>query len=437
MADMQFEEAIDCLKLVLGIDAWTDSQVILEKPIKLDERNQIDRLEVAEIQTAIERNNAAKGLQGAALNWGSSFEILVVRNTTGIGRVGFSVRELEETSSFDENGLKFSIGNPSLEYSLSVLRELKNQAPTPRPSFLRAAQGRLREPRLYLSANQVAAMAQPGAKHVRTILGESLPFITLKVESAKPRSDFREVSEAFLFQLAYNYDTSYRVADDLDHLVSAGRGRRRGRAAEGVMDAPRMTYNSDLVHHYQLAVSADSPMLQYLSYYHIAEHFFERVFNDEFVEQVRRKIADPAFSLKRAKDIQGVIKLVTSTQRKVRDEGGVDEQRALSLVLEKYVDLSRLVGELNAHDESLIDYYKASSPSFSENVTVDLASERESDVKAALAKRIYQTRNSLVHAKDGARPRYFPFVNDAELAREVPVLRFCAEHIIIANGKVI
>ncbi|MFD9969715.1 hypothetical protein ACFWYA_16285 [Streptomyces sp. NPDC059011] len=437
MADMKFEEAIECLKLVFGIDAWTDSHLILEKAIALDGRSRIDRLDVREIHNAIERVNAANGLQGAALNWGTSFEIMVVRNATGISRAGLSIRELDEASSFDENGLKFSIGRPSLAFALSVLKEVKegpNGAPAP---FLRLARGRYREPRLYFSANELTEMTKPGAQHVRMILGDLLPLVTLRVESAKPRNDYKEIAEAFLFQLAYNHDTSYRAADDLEHLMGSGRVRGRGRAADAAMDAPRMTYNSDLVHHYQLAVSADSPMLKYLSYYHIAEHFFERVFNDDFIEQVRRKIADPAFSLKRAKDVQGVIKLVTATQRKVRDEGGVDEQRALSLVLNKYVDLDRLKSELHAHDKSLVSYYNSDCPSFTENVTVDLDNERDSEVMAALAKRIYQTRNALVHAKDGSRPRYFPFVNDTELAREVPLLRFCAEHIIIANGKVI
>ncbi|MEU9411254.1 hypothetical protein AB0E08_36930 [Streptomyces sp. NPDC048281] len=435
MTEINFEEAMDCLKLVLAIDAWTDSQVILQRPVNLDTEHRIDRLEVAEIRSALEHANATIGLQGAELNWGNSFEVMAVRNATSLARAGFSIHAIEETSSFDENGLKFSIGDPSLEFSLNVLREMSERDQARRPNFLRSRNRR--DLQMYLSPDDVREMIQPGAPLVQRIVGAMMPFITLKIESAKPRSDFREIAEAFLFQLAYNYDVSYRTADNLDHLVSSGRVRRRGRAADAAMDAPRMTYKSDLVHHYQLAVSADSPMLQYLSYYHIAEHFFERVFNDDFVEQVRRKIADPAFSLKRAKDIQGVIKLVSSTQRKVRDEGGVDEQRALNLVLDKYVDIPRLVSELQAHDSDLIDYYKKQSPSFSENVMVDLTNERESEVKGALAKRIYQTRNSLVHAKDGARPRYFPFVNDAELAREVPLLRFCAEHIIIGNGKVI
>ncbi|GES23681.1 hypothetical protein Aple_065800 [Acrocarpospora pleiomorpha] len=132
-----------------------------------------------------------------------------------------------------------------------------------------------------------------------------------------------------------------------------------------------------------------------------------------------------------------MIKIITNSQRQVRDEGGVDEQRSLFLVLDRYIDIGRLVADLNSYDPQLIDYYKANSPSFSENVLTDLGATEGERIKKALAKRIYQTRNSLVHAKDGTRPKYFPFVNDLELSREIPLLRFCSEQVVIVHGKII
>ncbi|MFE6765423.1 hypothetical protein [Streptomyces sp. NPDC057689] len=433
MSEISFEDAISALKMVLGIDAWTDSQIILENPVHFDSQNQVGRLGVAELKAATKRLNEANRENAAHLKWDTRCEYLIVRNGA-LGPAGIIPRDLDEIASSEENGLKYSIGNPSLEFGVNLLSAAFEAAAGIRvPYFVQGARRRLRDRRLmgYLDPS-----APSPEVSLEKILGEALPITTLRIESTRSRADFKDAAEAFLFQLAFNYDVSFRVAADVDHLAGAGRVRRRGRAAEAAMDAPRMTYNSDLVHHYQLAVSAESPMLQYLSYYHIAEHFFEKVFNDDFEEQVRRKIADPAFSLKRSKDIKAVIKLVTATQRRVRDEGGVDEQRALALVLEGFVETSRLVDDLNAHDGDLIQYYKANSPSFSENVPVDLEADRDLEVKAALAKRIYQTRNSLVHAKDGARPKYFPFVDDAELSKEVPLLRFCAEQVIIAHGKV-
>lgn len=428
---MDFNKAIDALKLIIGIDAWTESQVILDQPIYMDPESKLDRLDVVEIKSAISGINETVSRSGCTLNWANKCELMLISNSTGPR--GIPLRELAEIASSDENGIKYSIGEPSLSYSLNFLSALVETSR--QPLMLQSARRRLRD-RRYAFSGADSSRPEGLPLTAAEVIGNSLPLLTLKLESARQRSDYHELAEAFLFQLAYSYDISYRTAHNLDHLIDRGRVRRRGRADMG-MDAPRMTYTSDLVHHYQLAVSAESPMLKYLSYYHIAEHFFEKVFNDDFVEQVRKKIADPSFSLKRSKDIQGIIKLVTSTQRKVRDEGGVDEQRALGLVLERYIDLPRLVGDVRAADSSLVEHYRTTSPSFVENLPVNLEGEREADTVAALAKRIYQTRNSLVHAKDGSRPKYFPFVNDAELAKEIPLIRFCAEQIIIEHGKVI
>ncbi|MGV4888658.1 hypothetical protein ACSR0Z_19030 [Streptomyces viridosporus] len=435
MTEVTHEETIKALKFVLDIDAWTENHLILETPLHVDSNTQVNRLDIADLKTATMDLNQSNRENAARLKWPNRCEYLIVRNGA-IGPSGIMPRDFENVDSSDETGLKYSVGKPSLAFALNLLLQAETPPPLSArtPYFIQNARRRLRDRRIIGYFDSPPAEVNVSLSH---IIGEVMPLMTLRIESSRPRPDFKDAAEAFLFQLAFNYDISYRVAADVDHLFGVGRVRRRGRVADAAMDAPRMTYNSDLVHHYQLAVSAESPMLQYLSYYHIAEHFFEKVFNDDFVEQVRRKIADPAFSLKRSKDIQGVIKLVTSTQRRVREEGGVDEQRALALVLEHFIDTERLLEDLKAHDAELVDYYRSNSPSFTAEVLVNLEGARDSEVKAALAKRIYQTRNALVHAKDGTKPKYSPFVDDAELSKEIPLLRFCAEQVVIAHGKVI
>lgn len=80
---------------------------------------------------------------------------------------------------------------------------------------------------------------------------------------------------------------------------------RRSRAEE--LDPPRRTYNEDLVSHYILAISTDSPTVQYLSFYHVLEHFFESVFNDDLVDQIKSALTQPGFSYKRKKDVSQLI----------------------------------------------------------------------------------------------------------------------------------
>lgn len=269
-----------------------------------------------------------------------------------------------------------------------------------------------------------------------TILGvakEALSFTALHVRSEKPRSDFDVLANSFLFHVAYNMDVAARIG--MDPLLELRRIDRVRRASARSLDAPRQTYTPDLVHHYMMGVAAEVPLLEYLSYYHIAEHYFEKVFNDDLVEQVRRGITDPSFSVRRARDVQAIISIVRKSQRQVKEEGGVNEQRALQLVLERFVDITRLLNDLITYDSTLIDYYKANEVAFAGAGKVDLANADEDAIRSALAKRIYKVRNALVHAKDGELPKYAPFGHDTELSREVPLMRFVAEQIIILHGK--
>lgn len=431
MASISMEDAVNSLRLALGPGKVTGDCLILENPIYVTQDISISRFDTSEIHAAVESYNEANSDNPAHLKWQNSCEYLLANNNANRELSSLSIREMEILSSTDGNDLTYSAGAASLAFSIGALNAIRLSGSKDWHGLLGNISRRLRSRRFIGPYDYTSALS------LEKILAEARFLLTVKIASNSARADFDSIADAFLFELAYNFDTSYRIASNFDHLTASARSRTRGRTAEGDMDAPRMTYNSDLIHHYQLAVSADSPMLKYLSYYHIAEHFFEKIFNDDLVEQVRKKIADPSFSLRRSKDIQAMIRLVANTQRKIRDEGGVDEQRALFLVLDKYVEVSRLVGDINEHDPSLVQYYKSTAPPFAENTLVDLNSERDEEVKKALAKRIYMTRNALVHAKDGTRPKYYPFTDDVELSREVPLMRYCSEQVVISNGKVL
>ncbi len=42
-----------------------------------------------------------------------------------------------------------------------------------------------------------------------------------------------------------------------------------------------------------------------------------------------------------------------------------------------------------------------------------------------------------MHSKDGAKSRFIPFSHDGQLVREVPLMRFIAEQIIIATSRIV
>lgn len=68
---------------------------------------------------------------------------------------------------------------------------------------------------------------------------------------------------------------------------------------------------------------------------------------------------------------------------------------------------------------------------------VDLRDSDTSLVFKKLAGRIYRTRNSIVHSKESDKARYTPFRDDRILVKEVPLLRFISEQIIINTSKLV
>ena len=144
----------------------------------------------------------------------------------------------------------------------------------------------------------------------------------------------------------------------------------------------------------------------------------------------------PDFSYKRKADLSGLIKLV-SRRLQIRDERIVfNEQEALRLVIAKYVDVAELLTDLAAYDPTLPAYYAGTKVGFASAETVNLEDAEDSKVHKALARRIYSIRNAIVHSKDTERGKYTPFRDDEVLSREVVLLRFIAERIVIGSSQI-
>lgn len=263
-------------------------------------------------------------------------------------------------------------------------------------------------------------------------------WLSLKITSEKRTSplQFFRLTHAFLFQIGYNLDVALVPQRLLEEIVRHGRINRMRRARIEEIDPPRRTYNEDLVQHYLLAVSTDNPVIEYLSYYHVFEHFFEAVFNEDLVDSIKAKITDPGFSYKRKKDIN---QLITSIKRslQVRSETiTFSEAEALRLCISRFVDISELQQKLEEYDGSLVAFYASNEVAFCGGPAVDLDGVDPEQTVKQLAKRIYATRNALVHSKDGDRGKYTPFKDDRVLVKEVPLLRFASEMVIIFDSSV-
>ena len=114
----------------------------------------------------------------------------------------------------------------------------------------------------------------------------------------------------------------------------------------------------------------------------------------------------------------------------------VNEPEALELTLKKFVtDTNFLKSELQSIAPTLVEYFKTTDVPFSNGNKVNFETGNSDEILKNLSKRIYSTRNSIVHSKETSKSKYTPFKDDKDLINEIYLMRVIAEIVIIANSK--
>ena len=81
-------------------------------------------------------------------------------------------------------------------------------------------------------------------------------------------------------------------------------------------------------------------------------------------------------------------------------------------------------------------FYSENIVSFSKGPTISWRDEP--GIYTNITKRIYFTRNALIHSKSGKKDKmYKPYRDEMLLQKEIPLVRVIAEMIIINSSKVI
>lgn len=350
-----------------------------------------------------------------------SYEVLVSEETPYVTKFRDDELVLEDK----DNEITYKLSTPSDDYLIYLLFKVSQIAPVKLLSIF---------------PHRIGRLAQDDKKSILDILKSSSPRLkTLQVTSKKQKniSDFARCANSFFFHIGYNLDVAIVPQRYLDDLVRMGRLERVRRSRLDDLVPPSRFYNPDLVHYYQEGVATDSPPLQYLSFYHVAEHFFESIYNDELIERVKQIITQPDFSYKRKKDLKGLINKIGKWVSFRSETMTFNEQEALALTLQNFVDLDTLVQKIKEYDESLIEFYKINNVGFSGGDAVNLEINDQQSIWLNLSKRIYKTRNAVVHSKESEKGKYTPFEHEKILVKEVPLIRFIAELIIIKSSEVI
>lgn len=314
----------------------------------------------------------------------------------------------------------YRIGAPTPAYALVIGLNFK-RARIRSPYF----SGGVRPPREldYLSVPEAFAKASR--------------LTSVRLTFASPMSQERALAliDSFLFSLSYNTGVAHVRVRDLDSLGLRHRATLFRRARLQDIDPPRRIVNGELLAHYQQALASDSPVLAYLSFYHVLEHWFSDVYLDKTAKKVQERITSPAFSYRSKADMFSLVELISRDVTARKDEISFDERVALHLVLAKYLQMSDLVTSINDLEPDLIPLY-GSVQEFSGGKAIDFSASKSTVLKQ-LTHRVYETRNALVHRKSRRESIYRSFVDDASLRRELPLLQFLAEQVIIASGELL
>lgn len=250
------------------------------------------------------------------------------------------------------------------------------------------------------------------------------------------KNKLNDYINSFLFNFCYNYGYSFRIMNSLDELLNIRYRNKNSSYKSEELDAPRLLYKHDLTEQYHMAVSSEDPFVQFIGFYHIMEYFYEEIYKEGVVNNVKEILLDPGFSTKRKKDIMKLVDLIN----KKRTESTVgSELEALELTLRKYIDIEKIIEKLNEIDKDIIEYYKNNKVNFSNGDAIDLIGDKKHIFKK-LANRVYKTRNSLVHSKSNEvrsneRGIYKPFKDSKALLKEIPLLKVISEEIIIKSAS--
>lgn len=269
-----------------------------------------------------------------------------------------------------------------------------------------------------------------------------LPVVVhIETSIPKSREKLQKFANSYLFNIAYNFDSVFKAVTDIEDLFPQRSilTRRRHHKISDLMP-PQLLYQEQLVEQYYMALTSEDPFVKFIGFYHIMEYFYEEVYNEDILKSVQHIIQHPGFSAKRTKDIAKIVDLIKKKNRLNKQEFQGSELEALELTLKKFVNLSELVNDLTEFNDSIVEYYRLTEISFSKGDAIDLRDVSNEKLYKKLAARIYKTRNSLVHSKSNEsrlseRGVYNPFTNNKELAKEIPLMRYISEAIIINSSS--
>lgn len=412
------QDEIDDSDLVLTIRGLHYSEPKTEFILKNDELKEI-----------FEKVNSAQ-IHGLELLVEHKYEVAVE-----IDRPIIHTMEFPQVSLDKENNIEYQIGLCSVEYCVFLLITLieKSKQQNKRRVIL-PTKFRRGYPYQIDNENDEKELDWKDIL-IRNMREFSIKIITPNYSSLEKN---RKRKEAYVFEFIYKTEQVVgEYADIEDILPTLEMGRRMADSVPNTIETiPRREYISDVVDYYRLAFSSADPYIKYISFYHIMEYFYDEVYKRKIVADLINKITHPDFSYKDEEKVYEIATFVKNRMHMNDESGQGDELESLKYVLKEYVDIEQLKNKVNSIDQDSIMFYQSNKVAFCKAPTIPWNDSE--GVYNQIARRIYYTRNSLIHSKSGKnRERYKPYKDEKELQKEIPLVRVIAEMIIINSSKIV
>lgn len=354
----------------------------------------------------------------------NSYEIAISLEYPMMGREQYPV-----VSSDIANGIKYTLGFPSIEYCAFLIMKIIDESNHCWPPFFL----RLTRPeslRRYISEGETMSL--------EVILPQLIRELSLQIETndAITVEDFRKYKTSFVFQFMYRCNCSCIEFSNINEVFHLNRNYRERIKFEQFDTQPLREYLSDVVDYYKMALSTSDPYIKFISFYHVMEYFYDEVFRKKMITDLRERITNPGFSYK-SDDKLYEVALFVKNRLKMNDEAGQgNELESLKFVLNEYVPIDDLKTRISEMDSTAIQYYELNKAGFCNAPTIPWSDMQ--GIYIQLAKRIYFIRNSLVHSKSSKnQERYKPYRDEIQLQKEIPLVKSVAELIIINSSSII
>ena len=239
---------------------------------------------------------------------------------------------------------------------------------------------------------------------------ESIMALQLYDVWEKTDEGIRRIVDEIIFKCSTELDMHFKVVH-LDKKIT-----KEGVSGYYELHTKIGEYEHIPMMYFNSALAIEDVRIKYLSFYQVAEYYYNRAQNHNLVDTIIAGNYIDATNINHKSLKKALIDYVASTT----------ERESLKLVLKKAINIT----DLQRWVQSSADYENRYCHSCNAKMDLDF-SKPEDKILGRLMERIYSYRCSIAHAK-GDIDEYvaLPEASNAEISNELPLIRYVAERVI-------